>query len=384
MLPPLVPKTSESTTTKTKLMVVEDDIHLLEGIRDIMHLEGYDVLTAENGVAALKVLNEQSTPPDLIISDIMMPLMDGIELLKQVRKESRWLMIPFIFLTAKGEKADQHHGLRLGVDDYIVKPYDPGDLLVKIDARLQRHRIMMQAQHSGMSGLKRQILTMLNHEFRTPLTYIVAYADMLNNPGERKLSDAELAAYLRGVGAGAERLRKLVENFILLVDLEAGDAQTTYEWRKFPINDVNVLMNEARERVTELNDYVFKTEIEAGIPVFTGDSEYLTVALAQLLSNAAKFSAAGTTVTLGAKVDSGSVQFWVRDEGRGIPKVEQANIWESFYQINRTLNEDQGAGAGLAIVQGVVKLHSGSVGVESEPGQGSTFRIWIPLDIPAA
>ncbi|MBL8163463.1 MAG: response regulator [Anaerolineae bacterium] len=361
-------------------MVVEDDIHLLEGIRDIMQLEGYDVLTAENGVVALKVLNEQATPPDLIISDIMMPLMDGIELLKQVRKEPRWLMIPFIFLTARGEKSDQHHGLRLGVDDYIVKPYDPSDLLVKIEARLQRHRAVMQAQHSGMSGLKRQILTMLNHEFRTPLTYIVAYADMLNNPGERKLSETELASYLRGVGSGAERLRKLVENFILLVDLEAGDAQTTYEWRKFPINDVHVLITEACERVTELKDYVVKTEVEAGIPIFTGDSEYLTVALAQLLNNATKFSAPGTNVTIGARVDHGKVLFWVHDEGRGIPKVEQSRIWESFYQINRALNEDQGAGAGLAIVKGVVNLHGGLVGVESEEGQGSTFKIWIPLD----
>lgn len=365
-------------------MVVEDDIHLLEGIRDIMQLEGYDVLTAENGVAALKVLNEQTTPPDLIISDIMMPLMGGIELLKQVRKEARWLMIPFIFLTAKGEKADQHLGLRLGVDDYIVKPYDPSDLLVKIDARLQRHRALMQAQHSGMAGLKRQILTMLNHEFRTPLTYIVAYADMLNNPGERKLSEAELASYLKGVGSGAERLRKLVENFILLVDLEAGDAQTTYEWRKFPINDVNILITEARERVPELSDYVFKTEVEAGIPIFTGDSEYLTVALAQLLSNAAKFSPKGTTITAGARVEGDKALFWVRDEGRGIPKIEQDKIWESFYQINRAVNEDQGAGAGLTIVQGIVKLHGGTVGLESEPGQGSTFKFWIPLDAAPA
>src|ERR1043165_8550265 len=131
---------SSSTMEKAKVLVVEDDVHLLEGIRDILELDGYAVLTAENGSYGLQVLHAQTASPDLILSDIMMPRMDGIQFLKEVRKEPRWLTIPFIFLTAKGEKADQHRGLRLGVDDYVVKPYDPADLLVKIETRLERHR----------------------------------------------------------------------------------------------------------------------------------------------------------------------------------------------------------------------------------------------------
>ena len=98
---------------KAKVLVVEDDIHLLEGIRDILELDGYAVLTAENGSLGLQVLQDQAAPPDLILSDIMMPRMDGIQFLKEIRKDQRWLTIPFIFLTAKGEKADQHRGLRL-------------------------------------------------------------------------------------------------------------------------------------------------------------------------------------------------------------------------------------------------------------------------------
>src|SRR4029453_13978974 len=154
---------------KAKVLVVEDDIHLLEGIRDILELDGYTVLTAENGTHGLDVLQGQSSPPDLIVSDIMMPKMDGIQFLKEVRKESRWLDIPFIFLTAKGEKSDYQKGMRLGVDDYVVKPYVPGDLLIKIESRLERLRTVRTAHSEVMAGLKRQILTILNHEFRTPL-----------------------------------------------------------------------------------------------------------------------------------------------------------------------------------------------------------------------
>ena len=173
---------------KAKVLVVEDDIHLLEGIRDILELDGYAVLTAENGSEGIDVLQKQPTPPDLIVSDIMMPRMDGIQFLKEVRKEDRWLSIPFIYLTAKGERADVHRGMRLGVDDYVIKPYDPSDLLVKIESRLARHRSLNQAHKTGMATLKREILTMLNHEFRTPLTFVVAYADLLNNPGDQGLA----------------------------------------------------------------------------------------------------------------------------------------------------------------------------------------------------
>lgn len=368
---------------KATVMVVEDDVHLLEGIRDILELDKYTVLTAENGVEGLEVLKSQTTPPDLIVSDIMMPRMDGITFLKEVRKESRWLSVPFIFLTAKGEKSDQHRGLRLGVDDYVIKPYDPQDLLVKIESRLERHRSLNQAHNSGMATLKRQILTMLNHEFRTPLTFVVAYADMLNNPGEQKLSEAETMAYLKGVSSGAERLRRLIENFILLVELETGDAKQTYDWRKFPVDDVSALFMAAKDRVKDLAKYPTSVDIEGDIPPFMGDGEYLAAALAQLLNNACKFSRPGQPITMGARLQhhpEDFVEFWVKDVGRGIDRMEQDAIWGSFYQINRVVNEDQGAGAGLAIVQGVANLHHGSVSVESTPGQGSTFILRVPLE----
>lgn len=371
-----------SETEKAKVLVVEDDLHLLEGIRDILQLDGYNVLTAENGSRGLDVMNDQTSPPDLILSDIMMPRMDGIEFLKEVRKQQRWLTIPFIFLTAKGEKADQHRGLRLGVDDYVVKPYDPADLLVKIEARLERHRHLNAAHSSGMATLKRQILTMLNHEFRTPLTFVVAYADMLHNPGLQNLSPTEMMAYIKGVSNGADRLRNLVENFILLVELETGDSDQTYKWRKTQITEVKALFDAACTRVKELqaDNHAFEFKAEGDIPIFSGDYEYLTAAVAQYISNACKFSEPGKPVQGGAFVRDETLTLWVKDQGRGIPKNEFENIWKSFYQINRAVNEDQGAGSGLAIVQQVARLHGGSVALESEVGVGSTFKFFLPLN----
>ncbi len=366
---------------KAKVLVVEDDIHLLEGIRDILELDGYSVLTAENGSNGIEVLNSQAAPPDLIVSDIMMPKMDGIQFLKEVRKENRWFSIPFIFLTAKGERADVHRGMRLGVDDYVIKPYDPGDLLVKIESRLERHRSLNQMHNSGMASLKRQILTMLNHEFRTPLTFVVAYSDMLNNPGDQELTKEEMLSYISGITAGADRLRNLIENFITLVELETDSAKQTYDWRKGPIASVQGIFKEAQERVKEIatRNHSITVTIPEDMPIFTGDVEYLTAAMALMLNNACKFSEPSSPITLGASVANQEVTLWVKDQGRGIPKAEQEHIWESFYQIDRAMNEDQGAGAGLAIVKGIALLHHGKVALESEVGQGSTFKLLLPV-----
>ncbi|MEO8610703.1 MAG: response regulator [Chloroflexota bacterium] len=372
-----------SENRKAKVLVVEDDIHLLEGIRDILELDGYTVLTAENGTHGLDVLQGQSSPPDLIVSDIMMPKMDGIQFLKEVRKESRWLDIPFIFLTAKGEKSDYQKGMKMGVDDYVVKPYDPGDLLIKIESRLERLRAVRKAHSDVMAGLKGEILRILNHEFRTPLTFVVAYADMLNEKEVQELSQEEILTYLKGVSSGAERLRNLIENFILLVEIETGDIRNTYNWRKRPVEDLSEVFTAARERVRAMDvskPHSIEFLIEPSIPAFEGDPEYLTIAIHHLLQNAIKFSESDKPITMDAKTKDGKVILSVKDEGRGIPAMEQADIWKSFYQIDRAKYEDQGAGAGLAIVRGIAELHGGSVALNSEPEKGSTFEIILPLE----
>jgi signal transduction histidine kinase len=364
---------------------VEDDVNLLEGIRDILELDEYAVLTAENGEEGLKVLQSQPMPPDLIVSDIMMPRMDGIQFFKELRKEERWISIPFIFLTAKGEKIDIQRGKRLGVDDYVVKPFDATDLLIAIESRLERNRMLSEVHAGELSGLKRKILTILNHEFRTPLTFVVAYADMLNSHSNDQLTDSEMLTFLKGVSTGADRLRKLIENFILLVELETRDAHDLYEMRKGSINDIGELLHSAVERYrkTAVHPADCTVKIADGIPPFVGETEYLSKAVIQLIDNGAKFSTENKQnkpVIVGAHAQDSEVYIWVRDHGRGIAADELAHIWDTFYQINRALHEDQGAGAGLAIVRGIAEMHGGRVHVDTQEDAGSTFSIVLPAE----
>lgn len=367
------------------LLVVEDDIHLLQGIRDILEIEGYQVVTASSGVEGLEVLHSMPKPPDLIISDIMMPRMDGYQFFEAVRASEEWLDIPFVFLTAKGEKHNVRLGKRLGADDYVIKPMDPEDLLVVVESKLKRTAEIKDRYDSQVSNIKHNILTILNHEFRTPLTYMVAYADMLNTDAEH-LTGEELRAFLRGVNSGADRFRRLVENFIALVELETGEARNNFEWRQQPVTDVRPLCSEviemsrpaAEERHVELT-----AQVPESVPEFSADYEYLRAALAQLLDNAIKFSdKPNPRVELRVESDASSVRFAVQDWGRGIEAAEFERIWQPFYQIERAQYEDQGAGSGLAIVRGIVELHGGRVDLQSTFGQGSTFTIILPRTAP--
>lgn len=366
---------------KGKVLVVEDDIYLMEGIRDILELAGFEVITASSGTDGLRILQSQSYPPDVIVSDIMMPMMNGYEFLTAVRSEPVWLDIPFIFLTARGERADENLGKELGADDYVKKPFEPNDLLVAVTSKLRRHRQLRQQHTQQVLDIKQKIMTILYHEFNTPLTYVVAYNDMLQQNTPEQLTADTLRIYLNGVDNGATRLRRLVEDFILLVELETGEAEENFMSRKQIIHDYDQLI---APLVAEFKSAVMagRQTLQVGVnphtPPIDGYGEYLVKILRCLLDNAIKFGQAGNQIELRVEPVDEMVCFQVSDTGRGIPSSELQNIFEPFYQINREHYEDQGSGAGLAIVQRIVALHGGNVEVKSILGEGSSFYLYLP------
>ena len=359
------------------ILVVEDDTALLQGLRDILELSDYHVLTARNGVEGLAVL--QNRVPDLIVSDIKMPRMDGYQFYGQVRARPDWVSVPFIFLTAKSEKADVRHGKILGADDYITKPFEEADLLVAVRAKLNR-RAQLDAAHSRqVADLKRTILTTLNHEFRTPLTYITTYADMLSTAN---IGSDEFKEFMRGIQAGSERLRRLVDDFILLVELQTGEAQQTYDRRCTRMPDLSLLLSLAVERVrsrAEARRVRLVEETRGPLPPILADREYLLDAVVRLLDNAIKFSRKeGGAVTLRAALGDRGVRIEVVDQGIGMPAAELDKIFDMFYQIDRAKLEQQGSGSGLSIVQNIVRMHGGEINAKSVVESGSTFTIELP------
>lgn len=372
---------------KQYVLLVEDDSALLRGVTDLLEMSGYGVTQAGDGVAALNVLGSMMPIPDLIVSDISMPNMDGFEFLAQVRARPEWVTIPFIFMTAKDEKEDIRTGKLRGADDYITKPFEFRDLLVSIQAVLTRREQLNAMQASEMEALRQQILKVLNHEFRTPLSYIVAYADLMANTPSFKHSE-ELRMYINGIMEGSERLSRLIESFLTLAELESGHSSRIYESRKMVISNLDELINQIVEnqRLKAVGKGVTIRVISAGpVPPLMGDYIYLETGIRQLIENAIKFSpqGQGAMVTVSLLADDENIVIAICDQGRGIPPSEHRRLFETFYQVNRNRYEQQGTGAGLAIARQVAHLHGGQIALESEQDKGSCFLLRLPVYVEA-
>lgn len=360
-----------------QILIVEDDLAMSSGIRDVLEMNGYRVQLAENGVEGLKTLD--LFRPDLIISDIMMPEMDGFEFLEAVRRQPRWAAVPFIFLTAKGQRPDIRAGKQLGADDYLVKSVDLEDLLVVVRAKLDRALTIQQQSRREMDDLKRNLLNMLSHEFRTPLTYITGYVDLIQ---EGDWSPEDLEKFLGRIKGGSIRLNRLVEDFLLLVRFETDDARQTYLMDKGPFTNWVSLLARVFDRLQETaasRQVTLLKEVESNLPQVDVHEGYLENALTRLVDNGIKFSKhTGGCVWVRVTKEGNRVRCTIKDEGIGIPADEAGKMFDRFHQVNRQRIEQQGAGIGLAIVKSIADLHQGEVGCTSVEGVGSEFSFWLP------
>jgi two-component system sensor histidine kinase/response regulator len=368
---------------KPLIMVVEDDFALLEGIRELLELTDYQVIPAANGMEALELLDRHK--PDLIVSDIMMPEMDGYEFHSKVRERVDLLTIPFIFLTARGEKVDIRRGKSMGADDYITKPFDDEDLLVAIQAKLTRWQSLREKQDEEIADLKHKILLTLSHEFRTPLTYIINYAEILNM-GDEDLTREDFSDFMQGIRRGAVRLNTLVEDFLALVELQTGEALQAYYYRRTRLDDpvawlrIQAKLSEPKAKEANLD---LEVDIPEDLPSFVVDEAYLSDALRRLLDNAIKFSdEKSEKVRFSARAEKDHIVIRIEDEGIGIPEEEVARLFNIFHQIDRAKTEQQGTGSGLAIAKGIFEIHGGTIEGESKLGVGSTFTVSLPINPP--
>jgi len=363
---------------KKHILVVEDHGPLLAAIQHVLELEDYSVMAATNGLEALEIM--EKVRPDMIIADIMMPRMDGYELYEAVRVRPEWVPIPFIFLTARSEKEDMLKGKSLGVEDYIIKPFDPQELLIAVQARMGRAKAIQKASEASFEQLKQQIINTLSHELRTPLTYIQGYTALaLESPHTAQ----DLQDFLLSIKKGADRLTRLVEDMLLLVRLDTGQAAEEFAVLGYVQNNLGeVIKRTVRQHKKRASEQGVTLELELAdnLPAIRLCEPFFVDALDRLLSNAIRFSRHDEKrVKVTAAISDDWVEIAIQDNGIGIAAEQIPNLFERFRQIGREEMEQQGAGLGLAIAQQLIGLHNGEITVESELGEGSTFTIRLPI-----
>ncbi len=377
-----------SKSRAATILIVEDDQSMLDGMNDLLEIAelGYDitVLQASDGRMALDVMAQQV--PDLIISDVMMPQMGGYEFLNHVRANPEWIQIPFIFVTAKGEEPDIRKGKLSDADLYITKPFVISELLTLIHAQLDMAYERNQARERNIESLKKNILQILNHEFRTPLTYVTAYYEMLADSLTEFTDGRNYREYLRGIQAGCVRLTRLVDDFVRVMELRSGEAQANYLAQAKPLSNLSGLLNEVVagfQAKAEGQQYQLSSKIPEKLPLILGDPDSITDIMERLLNNAIKFTDPTqerlNDIRVEVNVLGKNIYIVVADEGLGFPSHVKNQIFEPFVQYNRGIIEQQGAGTGLAIVKGMVQLHNGRIDAESQEGKGSKFTVILPV-----
>lgn len=363
------------------ILVVEDNLAMNTAICEILELHDYKVYSASNGKEALTLLQEMR--PDVVLCDIMMPQMDGYTLLRHTRAVEHLRTLPFIFLTARSSLEDKREAKNIGIEDYLVKPVEPEDLTIAVENALRRTRYLAQETQAQMDQLRGQIVRTLQHEFRTPLTFILGYAEYLADESTQKIDLNTLRLSTKAILEGGRRLQDLIEKFLLLADIQLRQqlpGNIEHMSAYYLLQDAaNALAQEAQNASLEVS----VSGMELGL-VLVGEVKYLHSALTHLLENSIVYKRAESKrIWLAVRESDGYVGLEVKDEGRGIPQEELAKLRRPFEQANRTDRTMPGAGLSLALVHHIARLHGGSLEIQSQEGKGSTFTLWLPKPIQA-
>ncbi len=363
-----------------KILVVEDDNTVRANLLEILDAEGFSVMGAENGRIGIQLAHNYL--PDLVLCDIMMPDLDGYQVLAELRHHPATAAIPFVFLTARGARSDQRQGMELGADDYLVKPFTIQEVLGAIRSRLEKHAQVSTYYQSKMDELRSNIAASLPHEFLTPLTVILAASDILVRHSE-SIAPEEVPAIGERIHSAAQRLHRLIRNFLLYTRLElaAVDPAKAEALRGLGASDARTVIGEVATRVAQQANRSADLNLElidATLPV---SEAHLSKIVEELLDNAFKFSKPGTPVRVWCYVDAPHVfTLSVKDMGRGMT-AEQINHIGAYAQFDREQHEQQGQGLGLVIVKRLAELWGGELGLDSVPGEYTRARVILPMQV---
>jgi two-component system sensor histidine kinase/response regulator len=376
----------EAATLRTagergNLLVVDDDPANREVLCRRLERQGHEVQTASSGRDAMRMLGEAAF--DLVLLDIMMPEMDGYEVLGRIKADSRLQNIPVIMISALNELQSVVRCVEAGAEDYLTKPFNATLLKARIGASLEKKRgrdresalfEQLQNNYKRLQELETQrddMRNMIVHDLRTPLTALIIGIEMLETDATLSETQQEITAIAAG---GSRTLLGMINDLLDVEKLESGSAQLQFEdvaaaaLVAGAVTQVALLAEESRTTLV--------TDVAANLPAFSGDGKKLSRTLVNLIGNAIKFTGAGTVTVTAQQHDPETIRFSVRDTGQGIPAESFGRIFEKFGQLD---SRRVGTGLGLAFCKLAVEAHGGRIAVESTLGKGSTFSFTIPV-----
>jgi len=366
----------DSRQQMKRILVIDDE----EWVREMVHLalsqKGFEVVEAENGAVGIEKARKEL--PDLILCDVNMEKVDGYLTLSALRSEPAIAAIPFILMTGLADNAGMRHGMELGADDYLPKPFTIDALYAAVEARLKKARALREEAEKKLVDLRDNLSLMLPHELRTPLNGILAYGEILAAEAAT-LSASEVAEMGQVIHASGKRLERLIENFLIYAQIEllGKDAQKSSVLRqKQTQSPARLIEDHARGQAQAANrpDDLTLDLADQPLPI---SEDYLAKIVDEVIQNAFKFSSPGKRVSVTLSGSTSGVVLSVTDQGRGF-STEHITKVGAYMQFDRKLHEQQGLGLGLVIAKRLTELHGGTLSIQSERGATTTVTVELP------
>jgi signal transduction histidine kinase/PAS domain-containing protein len=328
----------------------------------------WKVTLVSDGARALEAARR--IHPDLILTDIMMPNLDGFGLLRALRADPALISVPVVMLSARAGEEARIEGIEAGADDYLIKPFSARELIARVSNMLQLARLRREAIVANRA--KDEFLAMLGHELRNPLAPILTALELM------RLRGGDLVVRERTIiERQTQHLASLVEDLLDVSRIARGMVQLKRE--RLRISDAVAKAVETAAPLFEQQRHALSIEVGRDL-VVDADPARLTQVFANLLTNAAKYTDPGGRVVVAAVRDGDDIIATVTDTGCGVAADMLPRVFDLFVQERQSLDRSRGGlGLGLAIVRNLVELHGGQVGVASPgPGQGTTFTVRLP------
>lgn len=388
---------------KSLVMVVDDMLHNVQVVAGILRHEGFDCIPAISGDQALAVVHKRL--PDLILLDIQMPDIDGFEVCRRLQADAATRDIPVIFLTARSSSSDIVKGLQLGAVDYVTKPFQPEELLLRVRNHLELKHARERLQHYNeeleekvrertealrvamenereFKDLHSRFIASVSHQFRTPMTSLMLNADLYLRSVQKgsPLPAEKVSEMFNETVSAVRRMMNMLESNSKFLNIESliimdplVEADLCDFCRTAVYNFHAVEPDAHRIRVVCPDHILVKACVQMVV---------LETALFELLKNAAQYSAPGTEISVVVAQSEKSAQIRVINEGRGVPEYEQDVIFELFRRGHQEeeIGKVPGLGIGLALVHMCIQqTMKGRVWCTSSPGEQTIFVLEVPL-----
>jgi two-component system, sensor histidine kinase and response regulator len=351
-----------------QILVVDDN----EMNRDMLSRRlvriGHSVDTAVDGQYALNMLEKKKY--DLVLLDVMMPVISGLEVLSTLRKKYSMADLPIIMVTAKDQSEDIVEALKLGANDYVTKP---------VDFPVANARIQTQLSLRRLAELKDEFLGIASHDLKNPLSGIMGYAGILKS----KLSAADpVDEILRNSAERIEYLSKTMHRIIIdFLDFQAmDDGQLKLDLDSTQINAIAKLVYENNLEYAQRKEIELNLELQPDLPSINADSARIQQVIENFVSNAIKFNTKKSAAVIRTRSENNSLILEVSDTGPGLKEEDTEKLFIKYARLsNKPTGGEKSSGLGLAICKKIIELHNGKIGVRNNPDKGATFFFQLPI-----